>query len=515
MAMQTLFWDSRIRSLVVLLPAVGVMMWIASEVASEEFLIPGAILGIFCALVAFTVFVKTIRFEAAVLCLLLVGYLVGNRGFADLAVVKPLFPGELALAIIVVCTLFRFALTRELPDFSGWYARVIFAFCALGGLRLALDYPTYKLDAIRDSAMVYYAAFFFFGRQLVETPASKRMLEKCLAFSFLALVPLAIISRFRGEWLVWNGGFSPLFQKDDLLTTFAAVGVLIIYTRPKMYWNWVRVALILFYIVLVVSGVGRAALAALMVGSVLMLIAGRNRFFLYPALAVVLGLTALAGLSASFGNSSTSDTSVLLEKVESMVDFTGERSYRSDFGDQKAGTNDFRRKLWSTFIDETNRVSPWFGRGFGYDFVVRFVEEYRLTGEEGGLRSAHNFYVTLFGRMGWIGIAVFAVLTGQIVVGGIRAALVVRAKEMPVENLGYWCATWVILVSSIVGVVLEGPVGAIVFWTFLGVAVEAFKATASERRELARAELAAIRLANPVLMPQRRPVFHGEVSLPS
>ena len=77
-----------------MLPALGVVTWIASEVASEEFLIPGVILGVFCALVVFTVFVQTIRFEAAVLCLLLVGYLVGNRGFADLAVVKPLFPGD-------------------------------------------------------------------------------------------------------------------------------------------------------------------------------------------------------------------------------------------------------------------------------------------------------------------------------------------------------------------------------------------------------------------------------------
>ena len=510
--MQTLFWDSRIRMLAVLLPALGIMAWVASELASEEFLFPGVIVGLFTVLVLFTVFVKTIRFEAALLCLLLVGYLVGNRGFADLSVAKPLYPGELVLALIIGCVLFRFAVTRELPDFSGWYARAIFVYCGFGAVRLALDYSTYKMDALRDSAMVYYAVFFFFGRQLASNAPSKQMLEKCLAFSFVALVPLAIISRFRGEWLVWNGSFSPLYQKDDLLTTFGAMAVYIIYTRPKMYWRWVRVSLILFYIVLVVSGVGRASLAALMVGSVLMLVAGRVKFFLYPAIAVVLGATVLAGFAAGFGSSRVSDISVLAEKVESMVDFSGENNYQSDFGDQKAGTNDFRRKLWATFIDETNAGSALFGRGFGYDFVVRFVEDYRLS-EEGNLRSAHNFYITLFGRMGWIGIAIFAVITGQIIVGGIRAALALRAGNLPAADLGYWCGTWVILISSIVGVVLEGPVGAIVFWAFLGVAVECSAAADLVLRKEAQLKLNEITPHYPLNTPRRRPATHGQASL--
>ncbi len=514
MAGQTLLWDSRLRTVAIMLPILGVMVWIASELASEEFIIPGVILGMFLVLVLFTVFVQSIRFEAAILCLLLTGYLIGNRGFADLTVMKPLYPGEFALALIAAALLLRFALTRELPDVSGWYARVIFVYCALGAVRLSLDYQSYKLDALRDSAMVYYAVFFFLGRQLAAQPSSKQMLEKCLAFSFVALLPVAVVERVAPDWLVWSGDFSPLLQKDDLLTTFAAIAVFIIYTRPKMYWNWLRSAMILFYIVLVVSGTGRAALAALVVGSGLMLLAGRQKFFLYPVAAVVLGLTVLAGFAAGFGNARTSDSAVLMEKVASMVDFSGGGSYQSDFGDQKAGTNDFRRKLWQTFIDETNAASPSFGRGFGYDFVFRFAEVYRL-GPEGNLRSAHNFYITLFGRMGWIGIAVFAVLTGQIVVGGVRAALAVKAGLMPTADLGYWCATWVILVSSSVGVVLEGPVGAIVFWALLGVAVDASDAIARVRRAADQIRLRATRLPFPLSTPQRRPVLHGEVSIPS
>ncbi len=496
-----------------MLPALGVLMWMASELATEEFLIPSAILGLFCVLVMFTVFVKGIRFETSVLCALLVGYLVGNRGFADLAPVKPLYPGEIGMVAIFICLLVRFAIARELPDFSGWMARVIFLYCALGAVRLLTDYKEYKLDAVRDSAMVYYSVYYFFGRQLLAPPAAKRVLEGCLKFSFVALALLIVAQRFLPS-LNWtgtgdtSGGYSLAFQKDDIMTTFAAAGVFILYTRPKMYrWKWVRVVLIVFYLFLVVGGVGRASLAALVVSSVLMLIANKPRFFLYPALTVVLGLTVLAGYSATF--SSTSDggsTALLVDKVTSMVDFGSNANYQSELGATKAGTNNYRRKLWDTFIDETNAYDPWFGHGFGYNFVISFSEIYRLS-EAGGLRSAHNFYVTLFGRMGWIGILVFAVLTVQIITGGIRAALAVRAGWQPLADLGYWCTIWVILISSAVGVVLEGPMAAIVFWTFLGVAVEVSKAAALARREHGWQSLPDF----PPLpgLPERRPVSYG------
>ncbi len=456
-----------------LVPAMGVVLWIALELASEEFIYPLAILVPFVVLVTFIVVVKTIRFEAVVLCLLLMGYLVGNRGFANLALVKPLFPGEIGMVVISVCVLSRFAVTRELPDFSGWIARVIFLYCILGGVRLALDYKTYGMDAIRDSAVVYYSIYYFFGRQLLLNAESERLLENSLKFSFVAMFPISVVERLLPDLLLENNQFGLLFQKDDLLTSFAAVAVYMLYTRPGMFrFRWIRPALILYYIAFIISGVGRAAVLALVVTCPLVLLAGRTRFLLYPVAAMILGLAAAGGFM-TFGNAVGISPARFEEKVSSMVDITGtESSYaESDYGVNKAATNDFRRKLWSTFIDYTNSSSPLFGRGFGYDFVVHFEEEYGL-GEYEGLRSAHNFYVTLYGRMGWAGICVFAVLTLQIIVGGIRAALAVKANRLPISVLGYWCAVWVILLASTVGVVLEGPIGAVIFWSFLGVAVE-------------------------------------------
>lgn len=493
MADSTLFQDNRVKIMIVMLPALALAMWIASAIATDSYTIPYLVVGGIVTAMLFSIFLRTVRVEAAVMCLLLTGYLVGNRGFADLSPFKPLFPGELTMMIIGTCLLMRFALTRELPDLSGWMARTILVYSVLGALRLALDYQVYRVDAIRDAAMVYYSIYFFFGRELEVRTSSRALLEGCLKFAFVALVPIAIVERFAPE-LIFNltssGGFNPLFQKDDLLTTFAAAAVFILYTRPRMYRkNWFRVSLILFYLVFVVSGVGRASLAALAFGSVLLFVAGQKRFFVYPALGLMAGLILIASYAAGYGESQDSAPAMFVDKMSSMVDVSGRQNYASQYGEEKAMNNEFRRQLWGSFVEDTNSSSPLFGRGFGYDFVSRFEATFQRGGWE-GLRSAHNFFVTIYGRMGILGLFTLLAITAQVIAGGLRAALLVREGRYPLADLGFWCGSWAILISSAVGVVLEGPVGAIVFWTFLGVAVQCSKktvallATAAQEQEV-------------------------------
>ena len=496
---QTIILDSRLRSLIVLLPALGIAMWIASELSSGEFLFPLFAIIAFVALVFFSVFTRVVRVEAAVLNMLLVGYLVGNRGFAELTLAKPLYPGEVALAVIFISSVIRYVLSRELPDLSGLLARLILIYLAVGAVRLSMDYSTYHMDALRDSAMVYYSVFFFFGRELAAQPSSKAMLEKCLRFSFLVLVPITLIQRLLPETFMVN----ILSEKDDILTTFSAVGVFVLYTRPNIYGlKWLRGALILYYIGYIAIGLTRASLAGLMVGAIVLFIARQWRFIGYFVAAVVVGMTVLGSLAVTLGGANTTDASVMVEKFESMVDVTGSGHYSSEFGDLKAGTNEFRRTLWQSFIDQADEYSPTFGRGFGYDFLVRYQEIFRI-GEAGTLRSAHNFYITLYGRMGIIGSLVFLLITYQIVAGGVGAGLAVRAGWLPLEDLCYWCGAWAILVAAIFGVVLEGPMGAIVFWSFLGIAVKTMQTAAAERNA-ALAEAAAPGLDLPPINEPRR-----------
>ncbi len=503
---ENLVLSSRHKSLLVLVPVLALMMWVTAEVASEEFIIPAVVMLAFVTLVFFSVFVQSVRFEAAVLNLLLVGYLIGNRGFADVTFARPFFPGEIGLVIIATAIIFRSVLTRERIDFSGTLARLIVVFCALGAMRLYLDYSTYEIDAIRDAAIVYYAAYFFFGRQIAIRPEALRIMEKCLQVSFLALVPISIAQRLAPDLLQSNGYMTVIFQKDDLLTTFDAIAVFILYTRPNFYrWKWLRTAMIFFFIIYVVNGITRASLLALIIGSIPLLVAGYRKFLWYPVLAFAIGMTALAGLAVTYQGSRTTDVSVVIEKFISMVDVTGTRSYESDYGGLKASNNEFRRTLWQSFFDDTNQVAPLFGRGFGYDFLARYSDVYRF-GEYKGTRAAHNYYVSLYGRMGIIGSIVFLGITWQIIVSGLRAARAVRQGWLPLADLGYWCAAWGILVSAVFGVVLEGPVGAIVFWSFLGVGVRTYQ-TAEEHLSLAEEtpEIEAI----PSSAPERPRLGYG------
>ncbi len=43
-------------------------------------------------------------------------------------------------------------------------------------------------------------------------------------------------------------------------------------------------------------------------------------------------------------------------------------------------------------------------------------------------------------------------------------------KGSDIVLIGYWSATWVLWLSSCAGVVLEGPMGAVFFWSLLGLA---------------------------------------------
>jgi hypothetical protein len=43
-----------------------------------------------------------------------------------------------------------------------------------------------------------------------------------------------------------------------------------------------------------------------------------------------------------------------------------------------------------------------------------------------------------------------------------------RTSSSPPEDVALWALLWPLLVSACLGVVLEGPMGAMVFWTTLG-----------------------------------------------
>jgi O-antigen ligase len=175
----------------------------------------------------------------------------------------------------------------------------------------------------------------------------------------------------------------------------------------------------------------------------------------------------------------------IYERVVSIADVGGERNYRSSSAEPKGDNNRFRAVWWETVVRETTRVNPWTGVGFGYDLADDFLKAYYPDSDEQfTARSPHNFFITVYARMGVIGVGLFVIACALLVV---RARTAFREKVSP-EKILPWCVALSLLTSACFGVVLEGPMGAVVFWISLGLGagsaavqpLEASPATASE-----------------------------------
>jgi O-antigen ligase len=155
------------------------------------------------------------------------------------------------------------------------------------------------------------------------------------------------------------------------------------------------------------------------------------------------------------------------ERAHSFTDFLGSGTYVSEESAMKGDNNRFRSLWWKHVIEETFAENPAFGLGFGHDLARAFLREYNPEiADEFTARSPHSILVSTLGRMGLAGLAVFL---GLMATFSLRTWRAMRDPATQRATLGLWACVWTILVSACFGVVLEGPMGAVVFWSLLGI----------------------------------------------
>ena len=125
-------------------------------------------------------FFRKQRMECLVLSFILAGNIIGNRGFAELSIVKPFYVGEICIATIGLLMAIRYLVTREPVSLNHPIGLVIIAYLACGVARCAFNVRTYQLDALRDLAIVYYSVFFFAAYNLALREDSARFLDTVL-----------------------------------------------------------------------------------------------------------------------------------------------------------------------------------------------------------------------------------------------------------------------------------------------------------------------------------------------
>ena len=451
-------------------------VWFGASIARQEFFWP-AVVGVALVLFALTRW-QPLPLATLLLGAVVFGYVIGNRGFAQIMILpnQPLLPAEALLALGGGLLLVQCAWRHDLPFRREALNVALLLWIALGTLRVAFDVRAYGLLAIRDFAVVYYAAFFYLAQEAARERAGRVFLERVLLASCTLLLGTSFLYDRYSEFLfsaVSLRGSPLIYYKGDLVGTFLAVGSVLFYLRHETRRNRWNLALSLILAGGVIATNNRASMAGLLVAALWLLIGGRWKF---AATLIVAGATAAFAIvvGASVLNRPLEKTPLfgVYERIVSLADPTGQRTYRGDETFNKGDNNLFRTTWWTAVLAETVDTNPYVGLGFGHDLADRFVREYYPeSGEEFAARSPHNVLVTIFARMGLAG------LVGLLGVLVIVATRTWRAVKSGPEAAAPWCAAWVIFVSACFGVVLEGPMGAVVFWTILGIA----QAAAAER----------------------------------
>lgn len=453
------------------------------EIAGESFLLPLVFTGALS-----LVLVMRIQSQPIGTLLLggaLIGYILGNRGFAQLSFLAnlPLFPAELVLLVAGVILVVQCAWRRELPFRRRLLDTAILGWMAISSARLYVDVRTHGAVALRDYAMIYYAAFFFLAQSAGEAAGAREFLRRCLLVSCaLLLVTYPLFERFPDFFLnllVFRG--TPLiYYKGDLAGMFMALGAVLFFVRFEERRRWRDLVLMLALTAGTLASNSRASMLGLTSAVLWFAVAGKWRF---AALQVLSGAgAALVLLGVAYAADIPWEKTPLYplyERFVSLTDPLGAQTYVGEDTASKGDNNLFRAVWWRAVVEETVENDPWLGLGYGHDLADRFVRAYYPeSGSDFTTRSPHNFLLSLFGRTGAVGLAAFLLIVACMALQtwrAIRRGFGVAA--------GWWCGSWVILVGACFGVVLEGPMGAVVFWTMLGLAAATSTAEVEDSAE--------------------------------
>jgi hypothetical protein len=411
--------------------------------------------------------------EAWLLAFVLVGYIVGNRGFAQAQPTPtlPLLPAEAALLVGVPALAFR-CVFRESPGWRGGALNYgILAWMLLGTLRLPLDLRAYGVVALRDYAMIYYAAFFFIAQDYAAGSPAAQLLRRALTLAFGLLVPVVVSILISPEFLVthltWHA-IPLIYHKSDLIATSLGAGFFWLWTRwhRSGHRRWMALAAASLLLIAAMAS-PRAGMFAVFVTTILWAAAGRWRIAAAQAgLLAAAGVVALAAALFSHEDFHTSLPYSMYEHVLSFFDPAGRGTYVNNVTGDLGGNNQFRLIWWRDVLEDTLATHPALGQGFGADLSARFLVDFDLLNDEAfAARSPHSMVMTVIGRMGLLGLAAWLTLS----IGAARLIWRLLRTGDP-DRMGLASVAGVIGVSACFGVVLEGPMGAVAFWTVLGLA---------------------------------------------
>ena len=498
--------DPRVRSFIVGVLALVLSWFVGSEIGAGEYILPVGLMVMVIVVSIAAMLTRTIRLEALILGLLLFGYIVGQLGFAHASPLRRggIFFGEIGMALCVTTFAMRAAIMRQRFVPRDPLAWLVLAFVGVGTLRFAFDFYSShdRLTVLHDFATVYYAVFFFLAADIARDTRSRRFIAKVLTIALITVFGMYTIYSINPRLFfhVMIAGYPLVYPRSDLTGSFMGFACVLFYfkrldsNRPGV---WLALSIAAFAVIIL--SLSRATFVGFAVIAVLLVVARRPGLLGYLGAAACCAWLVFAVIAAS--RTHTGEETFITrvtDKALSIVDFSGKENYSSTTGEASAGNNRFRQSWWKAVRDETLEKNPIFGLGFGYNLTARFIRTYDEPLDEDFMgRSPHSILYTVLGRMGLVGLFTFAALVCAILWRAFKSAVRSRTDFRRLDELAYWCGIVTILITSCFGVMLEGPMAAIVFWSLLGIVVQ---------RELLRRDSA-------VTSRQERAKSIGEVEL--
>ncbi|MEL6443730.1 MAG: O-antigen ligase family protein [Bacteroidota bacterium] len=403
------------------------------------------------------------------LCFTLIGLALFARGFAYWGV-PPLFISELTLVLGVAAMMAGGALR---PLFTLPVVWVLVAYIALAGVRTLPNLGLYGIDAPRDFMQVGYAAFAFVAGSLVlaQPERLKVLLRRYQGFVVVMLTTVWIV------YIAFKFGFDSLpnlpwtdnakifeAKGGDLMVHLAGITAFLLLGMRKVP-IWLAVALVINFLLIVVSNRGGMVAYFLAVGFVLILRPGTfqrgqiSRFAYVGILCIILGLFLGPVGSKIHGGTRAVSVEQLFENIKSIVG-------KSDSATLQ-GTVSWRLEWWEEIYNYTV-LGPYFmtGKGFGPNLAK---EDGFLV--ERTLRSPHNGHMTILARMGVPGAALWVVLNLMWFFSMLAVWWKARAFGKP-----RWMAVSAFLITYFIAtninasfdVYFEGPMGGVWYWTVFG-----------------------------------------------
>jgi O-antigen ligase len=479
--MQPISGSPLMRALVIVIPGLLVAFYLATQIGSGDAPIAIYFLIGVVVLIAVKFSTKYVRLEALVLGILLFGYIVGQSGFGhfSLSPRKGIYLGEVGLVICLGAMVARLAFTRERIIPKQPLAWAILALIAVGTSRFVYDFRNSvdQIVVVRDFATIYYAAFFFIAFNICRHARSRMFLQNTVAAALICSIFVCpvffVVPSLYDHFLIHRQPF--IAPRGDLTGSFMGFACILFYLNSRTKRHWIRWTLLSFAAFLaLILPLSRATFLGFTAAVVLLMLAGQPAFLLRLAVFTVIGTMILTPVVLAMrGTGEATYATMLREKILSVVEpFGNKRFFASEVGEVSEGNNEFRATWWKSVIDETNEKSPLVGLGFGYDLAKRFLRSYTapLDPFEFDARSPHSILLTMYGRMGLIGFLSFAVVVFFILKSSLRCAAAIRRRKTGPIDMALWCGVVAILITSCFGVMLEGPMAAIVFWSLLGMA---------------------------------------------